>query len=146
MLQKRFFFLSFFRHVLFLFLLFFFPLVWSHKPTQKGLEKLIFQGGNGRRTSFFFFPFKEVQLMIYFIRENYSQKTILKTKKQNSQKGFLKCWTCQFSPPLLEAKQNAHENQQRSGWARLESSVAWPQGHGWGWDTYTQTLLLSKRM
>lgn len=53
-----FFFLSFFRHVLFLFLLFFF-LVWSHKPTEKGLEKLIFQGGNGRRTSFFFFFLKK---------------------------------------------------------------------------------------
>lgn len=66
---KRIFFLSFFRHVLFLFLLFFF-LVWSHKPTEKGLEKLIFQGGNGRRTSFFFFFFKEVQLIIYFTHWN----------------------------------------------------------------------------
>lgn len=50
---KRFF-LSFFRHALFLFLLFF-SLVWSHKPTEKGLEKLVFQGGNRRRTSFFSF-------------------------------------------------------------------------------------------
>lgn len=54
---KRFFFVIFQART-FLFLLFFF-LVWSHKPTEKGLEKLIFQGGNWRRTSFFFF-FKEV--------------------------------------------------------------------------------------
>lgn len=54
---KRFFFFVIFQaRTFFVFTVFFF-LVWSHKPTEKGLEKLIFQGGNGRRTSFFFFFF-----------------------------------------------------------------------------------------
>lgn len=66
---KRFFFFVIFQaRTFFVFTVFFF-LVWSHKPTEKGLEMLIFQGGNGRRTSFFFF-FKEVQLIIYFTHWN----------------------------------------------------------------------------
>lgn len=52
--KKNFFFCHFSGTYFFCFYCFFF-LVWSHKPTEKGLEKLIFQGGNGRRTSFFFF-------------------------------------------------------------------------------------------
>lgn len=72
----------------FIFTVFFF-LVWNHKPTEKGLEKLIFQGGNRRRT----FVSKEVQLIsILHSETNHRKQLIFKTKPQNSWTGFPKWW------------------------------------------------------
>lgn len=50
--KKKIFFCHFSGTYCFCFYCFFF-FVWNHKPTEKGLEKLIFQGGNRRRTFVF---------------------------------------------------------------------------------------------
>lgn len=87
--KKRFFFFVIFQaRTVFIFTVFFF-LVWNHKPTEKGLEKLIFQGGNRRRT----FVSKEVQLIsILHSETNHRKQLIFKTKPQNSWTGFPKWW------------------------------------------------------
>lgn len=92
-----FFFCHFSGTYCFCFYCFFFFLVWSHKPTEKGLEKLIFQGGNRRCT----FVFKEVQFRSILHREtNHREQLIWKIKTQNSWTGFPKWWTCRFCPPF----------------------------------------------
>lgn len=66
MLQNIFFFFVIFRHVVFAFTCFFFFLICSHEPTEKGLRKWLFQGGN--REIFFFFFKKCSSYLIYTVK------------------------------------------------------------------------------